>query len=75
MPIPTPLPPTPPSDALIEDLARGLHADWYRATVNGQADDAEVNAFWNDPHPTPSFPESDLMRRSFRNKARALLSA
>lgn len=61
-------------EGLIEDLARGLCADWYRMDVNGQADDAEVNAFWAKPYPSRAFPDPEMMYRSFRNKARAMVS-
>lgn len=62
---------TAPSDGLVEDLARGLHADWLRGRIGDVSDDYCAQAWTEGVGPlwTP-----DLNRLSFRNQARAILS-
>lgn len=61
-----------PSDGLVEDLARGLHADWLRSRI-GDVDDGYCREAWETGAGPLS--DADLNRLSFRNQARAMLAA
>jgi hypothetical protein len=51
----------------LEARARQLHADWYRAVYNSDADQAEIDGDWADPLQTV---DVDLHQNRFRIAAR-----